>query len=348
MGKWFSAILLCSTLSVLAQTDQQRLVPPETGTIAVAFLISRGANVMDTAGAWEVFQDVTLSGSVRHPFKLYTVAESKDPVVLSGGLKVVPDHDFGDAPQPNVIVIPAQSTNTAMLEWVRKAAAGADMTLSVCTGAFVLARAGLLEGRAATTHHDSLDRLADQFPNTDVKRDVRYVEGPRITTAAGLTSGIDASLRIVERYYGREVAEATASYMEHESTAWRERRGHWDDSVWEDKGLIEPVYPPVLSGNDPIHLANGKTVAGRAELMAEYDGYRYLFAEQATRAEFLKDPAGHGIQFGGACGSMAKRGALPKSGDSARWYVHDKKLYIFASDQCRESFKKDPASFAAE
>jgi transcriptional regulator GlxA family with amidase domain len=93
--------------------------------------------------------------------------------------------------------------------------------MSVCTGAFQLAKAGLLSGKAATTHHDSLDRLAQQFPDIEVRRGLRFVEStPRLATAGGLSSGIDLALRVVERYFGRQTAERTAAYMEYQGRGW--------------------------------------------------------------------------------------------------------------------------------
>ncbi len=92
--------------------------------------------------------------------------------------------------------------------------------MSVCTGAFQLAEAGLLSGKSATTHHDFTDRLAKRFPDIEVERGLRFVEHEKISTAGGLTSGIDLALRTVERYFGREIAEKTATYMEYQSKGW--------------------------------------------------------------------------------------------------------------------------------
>ena len=109
----------------------------------------------------------------------------------------------------------------AVVEWLRKTSATADLVMSVCTGAFVLGHAGLLSGKRATTHHDFQDRLAEQFPDVKVERAARFVEGaPNLATAGGLTSGIDLALRVVERYFGRAVAQRTASYMEYQSRGW--------------------------------------------------------------------------------------------------------------------------------
>jgi transcriptional regulator GlxA family with amidase domain len=203
-----------------------RLVPPAKGTIPVAVAISEGATVIDFAGPWEVFQDVHVPerGSAMDemmPFRLYTVSETTKPIRGSAGLQLVADYTFDNAPQPKVIVVGAQRGGETLHAWLRKAGAQADITMSVCTGAFQLAKAGLLSGKAATTHHDFLDRLAKQFPDIEVRRGLRFVESsPKLATAGGLSSGIDLALRVVERYFGRPAAEQTAKYMEYQGRGW--------------------------------------------------------------------------------------------------------------------------------
>jgi transcriptional regulator GlxA family with amidase domain len=211
-------------LSNLA-ADANKLIPPADGQIRVAFAMSRGATMIDFAGPWEVFQDVMIrdpknQGDHRHPFSLYTVSDKLEPIESSGGMKIIPDHTFETAPAPKVIVIPAQAGSPALHAWLRKVVDSTDVTMSVCTGAFQLGRAGLLTGKEATTHHDFFDQFARAFPDVKLKRGLRFVEGPRISTAGGLTSGIDLALRVVERYFGRETAEQTAFYMEYQSKGW--------------------------------------------------------------------------------------------------------------------------------
>ena len=130
------------------------------------------------------------------------------------------DFTLSQAPQPQVLVVPSSRGSQAAVEYVRRASAGAHITMSVCTGAFQLGRAGLLSGKEATTHHDFFDDFARSFPDVKLKRGLRFVEGPRISTAGGLTSGIDLALRVVERYFGRATAEQTAFYMEYQSKGW--------------------------------------------------------------------------------------------------------------------------------
>ena len=140
---------------------------------------------------------------------------------MTGGLRVQPHYTIKNAPAPNVIVVPAHKSTAQSRDWLARASAGTDVTMSVCTGAFQLARAGLLKGIAATTHHDFFDSFAKEFPDIELRRGLRFVDSGRIATAGGLTSGIDLALHIVSRYFGVETASATAAYMEYSSDAWR-------------------------------------------------------------------------------------------------------------------------------
>jgi transcriptional regulator GlxA family with amidase domain len=223
-----------------------KLTPPADGPIPVAFAISRGATMIDFAGPWEVFQDVMIpsrkpqgvqSGQAsqsgqgsqnaqaahaqhRMGFNLYTVSEKTEPIEASAGMKIIPDYTFDTAPAPKVVVIPAQAGSPALHAWLRKIVDSTDVTMSVCTGAFQLGRAGLLNGQEATTHHEFFEQFAKAFPDVKLKRGLRFVENQKISTAGGLTSGIDLALRVVERYFGRETAEQTAVYMEYQSRGW--------------------------------------------------------------------------------------------------------------------------------
>lgn len=198
------------------------LQPPAQGPITVAFLLSNDAVVIDFAGPWEVFSNVTMPGRSDGPaFALYTVAETAAPIRASGGMTIVPNHTFATAPAPQVIVIPAQGApNEAMLAWVRSAAQTADVTMSVCTGAFLLAKTGLLSGRAATTHHGAYTQFAMAFPDVALKRGARYVEAGKFASAGGLSSGIDLALRVVERYFGRAAAQNTVDALEYQGQGW--------------------------------------------------------------------------------------------------------------------------------
>src|ERR1041384_6514309 len=167
-----------------------KLTPPAKGKIPVAVAISEGVTVIDFAGPWEVFQDVHVKDRGKDmdeqmPFELFTVSEKTGAITGSGGLKLVPDYTFDTAPQPKVVVVPAQRGSQALHEWLRKMSSSTDLIMSVCTGAFQLGKAGLLSGKSATTHHDFLDQFAKTFPDVAVKRGLRFVEEEKISTAGG-------------------------------------------------------------------------------------------------------------------------------------------------------------------
>lgn len=193
----------------------QRLRPRDG--IKVAFLLGDNTNVIDTAGPWEVFQDAMgqVDGRRAH-FQLFTVAPSAEPVRMTGGMMVKPTYSIADAPQPDVIVVPAQRSTEASRAWLKAASEKADLTMSVCTGAFQLGRVGLLDGLTATTHHDFWDAFEKEFPQVRLQRGLRFVDNGRIATAGGLTSGIDLALHVVGRYFGEAEAARTAAYMEHQ------------------------------------------------------------------------------------------------------------------------------------
>ncbi len=231
LGSALCAIRVAESPNVAATTaSPSALKPPSTGSINVAFIISKGANVMDIAGAWEVFQDTMLTSKGQPwdggddmvmPFNTYTVSDSTEPLDANG-LTITPNYTFANAPAPRVIVIPAQGGRSdAQKSWLLANAKAADVTMSVCTGASMLAAYGLLDGKTATTHHLYERKLQQRYPAVHFVEGMRFVENGTIATAAGLTSGIDLALHVVERYYGHTVAQATADYMEYQSVLWK-------------------------------------------------------------------------------------------------------------------------------
>jgi putative intracellular protease/amidase len=170
------------------------------GGTPVAIVLSEGATVIDFAGPWEVFQDA--SGGEGHAdpngYELFTVAATRTPITATAGLQIVPNFTFAEAPQPAILVVGAQKGGPAVLEYLKWVHSRAQLTMSVCTGAFQLARAGLLDGLSATTHHEFYDKFAAEFPRVKLVRDTRYVDHGAIATAGGLTSGLD--LAVFARY----------------------------------------------------------------------------------------------------------------------------------------------------
>jgi putative intracellular protease/amidase/YHS domain-containing protein len=261
-------------------TETTSLKPPDKGQIPVAFLISDGAVVIDFCGPWEVFHDVMLAGRREMPFRLYTVAETKNPIRASGGMHIVPDYTLQNAPAPKVIVIPAQSEpSPAVLEWIRKSSKTADVTMSVCTGAFVLAKTGLLDGKSATTYHGAFERFATTFPAIHLKRGARFVENGNLATAGGLSSGIDLALHVVERYFGREVARKTAYDMEYQGEGWMN-----PDS--------NQVYAAsiVSTAGHPVCMVCGMDVDPKSAPKSVFNGKTYYFCSDNDKKTFDAAP----------------------------------------------------------
>jgi transcriptional regulator GlxA family with amidase domain len=203
--------------------ERNSLTPPGRGRIPVAFPISQGAVIIDFCGPWEVFQSADIPGRRGQVFQTYTVAETLEPITASGGMKIVPNYTFQTAPAPKVVVIPAQAPPTqAILSWVRSVTKATDVTMSVCTGAFLLAATGLLSGKSATTFHDAYARFEAQYPDIHLKRGARFVEDGNLASTGGLSSGIDLAIRVIERYFGGEAAERTAYTLEYQGKGWQD------------------------------------------------------------------------------------------------------------------------------
>ncbi len=273
-------LALAFTLHSAVAAEPNAIKPPDKGPIPVAFLISDGAVVIDFCGPWEVFQDAVIPSRQDMPFQLYTVAETKKPIRTSGGMQIIPDYTIADAPAPKVIVIPAQSTRSpAVLEWIRKSSATTDVTMSVCTGAFVLAKTGLLDGKSATTYHGAFERFAMNFPKVELKRGARFVENGNLATAGGLSSGIDLALRVVERYYGREVAQKTAYNMEYQGQGWTNPNSN-------------ELYAtaPVSTSEHPLCAVCGMDVDPKIAPKSVFKGTTYYFCSADDKNTFDAAP----------------------------------------------------------
>src|SRR5262249_6911367 len=193
----------------------------------VGIFIFDEVEVLDFAGPFEVFSRTrTVAGSDSRrtddsaPFTVFTVARNHEPVTAVGGLRVIPAHAWDDAPAIDLLVIPggfrtpAPLKDDSTLAWIRAAASRASQVTSVCTGALLLAQAGLLKGRRATTHWAGLDLLASIDPSIRVQRDVRVVHDG-VFTSAGVSAGMDMAFAVVEQLCGKAVADETAHYIEY-------------------------------------------------------------------------------------------------------------------------------------
>ena len=191
----------------------------------VGILIFPDVEVLDFCGPYEVFSVTRLDEARRReepsPFEVSLIAERADPVVATGGLRVIPDCTIDDCPALDILVVPGgwgtrkEIRNARILGWIAERASQVETLTSVCTGAMLLGQAGLLEGRRATTHWAALDWMRQSFPAVTVSDDMHVVEDGHIFTSAGISAGIDMALRMVARHYGEPVARETARRMEY-------------------------------------------------------------------------------------------------------------------------------------
>jgi transcriptional regulator GlxA family with amidase domain len=192
-------------------------------TRKVCMVIFDEVEVLDFCGPFEVFS-VTGGRQGLRPFEVFTVTEEDKPVRARGGLSINAAYSFSDCPRADILLIPGgpgtrkELRNPKMLQWIRVRAPEAELVLSVCSGALLLAEAGLLGGLTATTHHQALDELRAISPKLFIDSSQRFIDNGRVIVAAGISAGIDMSLHLVARLLGKEQALETARYMEYD---WR-------------------------------------------------------------------------------------------------------------------------------
>ena len=198
----------------------------------VAIIIFDDVEVLDFCGPFEVFS-VTKEQDDSNPFNVYTVAE-KTPILARNKLSINPNYTLTTCPQPDILVVPGgggrradgspfgtrkEMHNEMLLEWINKLYPNAEQVLSVCTGALILAKAGLAENLVATTHHGAFDELRAIAPNIDIREGERVVDNGKIIFSGGISAGIDAAFYLVAKLLGQDIALKTATYMEYN---WKE------------------------------------------------------------------------------------------------------------------------------
>lgn len=197
-------------------------------TLKVGIYVFPEVEVLDFAGPYEVFTTASRVFGRRHsttekPFTVFTVGATGQPFKARAGLPVLPEYAFTTHPAIDLLIVPggvvsAELATPEVSRWIAQVATGTRITASVCTGAFLLARAGLLDGKGATTHWEDLAELRTDFPAVRVIADQRWVDEGEIVTSGGISAGIDMSLHLVERLAGRELALHTARQMEYRWT----------------------------------------------------------------------------------------------------------------------------------
>lgn len=203
----------------------------------VAILLFDRVEIIDFAGPWEVFGGAG--------YKVFTVAERLDPVNTVYGQKIVADYTFDNSPKADVLLVPGGGVggavaNAKLIKWVQDNAKNSTYVMSVCTGAFILAKADLLNGLTATTVRGGIDRLATAFPNIKVVYDKRYVDNGKIITTAGLSSGIDGAFYLVSKALGKATAQQVALGIEY----------NWDPDAKFARAAYADRYLPNFQGLD--------------------------------------------------------------------------------------------------
>jgi transcriptional regulator GlxA family with amidase domain len=188
-------------------------------TLNVGIFVYDEVEVLDFAGPFQVFTTAQRVARPGVPFATFTVA-AQNEVRARGGLPILATYTFGREPHIDVLIVPGgvvtdELANRAVTEWIAARAAAAELTASVCTGAFLLAQAGVLDGKRATTHWEDIDDFRKSFPGIPIDGEARWVDEGRIVTSAGISAGIDMSLYLVQRLAGEALALRTARQMDY-------------------------------------------------------------------------------------------------------------------------------------
>jgi putative intracellular protease/amidase len=279
---------------VMAQADKAAAAAPQKQKPArnLAILIFDGVQIIDYTGPYETFGHAySKDGEV---FNIYTVSEKTNPITTAMGMTVTPKYSFENAPPPNVMVVPGGGVNEHVanpnfIKWIQEKARDAEVVMSVCNGAFFLAKAGLLDGLEATTTAGLIPRLREAAPKTRVVDDRRFVDNGKIITTAGLSSGIDGSLHVIERFLGRGTAQMAALGMEY----------NWDpDSKFVraaladkylrfdyDVKVLEGGWRPLGRDGDSDHWENTWSVTTNTSAAELFDSVNNSIAGNKTYGE---------------------------------------------------------------
>ncbi|MBL0175169.1 MAG: DJ-1/PfpI family protein [Ignavibacteria bacterium] len=209
----FFVMLVLAAYPMLTTAQQ----PPAPQNVAI--LIYDGVYLLDFTGPMEIFSDVQ-TGDTARVFNVYTVGPTANAIRCHTGLRCTPAYSIADSPQPDILVVPGgerdlATTHPAVGEWIRSAAAKAHIVMSVCTGAFILAELGMLDGLEATTWYGAAGNLRKRYPAIRVCEGRRFTDNGKVITTAGISAGIDGALHVVERLLGKETAERTAKFVEY-------------------------------------------------------------------------------------------------------------------------------------
>lgn len=207
----------------------------------VAVLVFPGVELLDFSGPGEVLAAARRADNTRL-FDVYTVGISKTAIKSTQFLSVIPQYDVSDAPPPNILVIPGGGVESAMnnqplCAWIKRQAEGDCLLFSICNGATVLGKLGMLDGLEVATHHDNFAILQLLAPTIIPRPDRKFVDHGKVITAAGISSGIDAALYLVSRLHGAETARSTATYIEYDHWSGFDTDGRPQPSA-DERGVV--------------------------------------------------------------------------------------------------------------
>jgi len=337
-----------------AATPSTALAGGARATRNVAIVIYEGAEILDLAGPSEVLQAAgSFAGEGDTPaLRVYTVARSRDPILSQRFIRIVPEFSIADAPPPDVIVIPggnsdALSKDEGMMKWLRAATGRAEVTLTVCTGAFPLAETGVLDGKEITTWYGAIPSLQKKAPKTRVVSGRRFVDNGKYITTAGVSAGIDGALHLVARMLGRRVADQTARYMEYHWTPeaylttgysyWNpstDQRGRamqraelaadekrWGEAVVELRRLVA-----ARPADDTAWLYLGAVQGEKGDHRAAIAAYGRVRASSKRRAEALFQTASEHLALGDRRTASRVLSQALAAGFSREHAMHDAKM----------------------
>jgi len=283
--------------------DQAAAVAPLAKKVAL--LVFTGVEPIDYTGPFEVF------GAAG--YDVYTVGATREPVTTAFGMKVLPKFTFADVPKPDVLLVPGGGIKLALdsaptIAWIQKTSAESELTMSVCNGAFLLGKAGLLDGLSATTTAHRITELSTTYPKVKPVYDQRYVDNGKIITCGGLTSGMDGALHVISRLSGKGTAQQVALSEEYD---WREGSG------FARASLADMLIPDVdLSKMGDWDVASTQGATDRWEIAVRG-------TSDLSTAEIL-DRLGKELESkGGWKNVAAKTGSLPGVA-SSQWAFQDR------------------------
>lgn len=295
------AVTLLVLLGAASAAKAQSPSAPAKQKLNVAILIFDGVQIIDYTGPYEVL------GSWGRR-KVYTVAEKADAVTTNMGMRVIPNYTFDNQPRPDIIIIPGggssepgeqargvggQLENQKLISWIQDNAKQARYVMSVCNGAFLLAKSGLLDGLEATTTAGLVERLRSVAPKTKVVSDKRFVDNGKIVTTGGLSSGIDGALHLVEKLDGKGWAQVVAYGLEYD---WRPESGY-ARAAHADQKLPSSIYDVIFPALEPLSFVGGadkwEEKWGVPSATSPSELLQRIGEKWATDTRWTKAPAGN-------------------------------------------------------